>query len=183
MLSSTQLPYIRDKEPTPQNIRALVDTFYARVRDDGLLGPIFERELAGRWDAHLATLANFWSSLVLGTKTYRGHVQRAHQPLTGIEPAHFNRWLTLFLQTVEARYTPAAARRFMEPALRIAHSLQLSHFGWEYRIPAEQQAILDHLSLPVSRHAQVQDAQSSTVDTGNSTVAHTSKQPAIKPDA
>ncbi|AIP49531.1 hypothetical protein DR56_2624 [Burkholderia pseudomallei MSHR5858] len=31
----------------------------------------------------------------------------------------------------------------MEPALRIAQSLQLSRFGWDYRIPAEQQAILD----------------------------------------
>ena len=34
----------------------------------------------------------------------------------------------------------------MEPALRIAQSLQLSRFGWDYQIPAEQQALLDRVA-------------------------------------
>ena len=70
---------------------------------------------------------------MLGAKQYLGNVQRAHQPLPGIEPKHFSHWLYLFLDTVESRYEPAAAVRFMEPALRIAQSLQLSRFGWDYR--------------------------------------------------
>ena len=94
---------------------------------------MFDAKLAGRWDDHLPKMVTFWSSLVLGTKGYRGNVQQAHQPLDGIEPAHFSRWLSLFLKTVEARYAPPAAIRFMEPALRIAQSLQLSRFGWDYR--------------------------------------------------
>ncbi|AJX33173.1 group III truncated hemoglobin [Burkholderia oklahomensis] len=142
-ISAVAAAATRAAEPTPENIRALVDAFYERVRDDALLGPVFERKLAGRWDEHLPKMGEFWSSLVLGTKGYRGNVQAAHQPLDGLEPAHFSRWLALFLKTVEARYEPAAAVRFMEPALRIAQSLQLSRFGWDYRIPAEQQAILD----------------------------------------
>ncbi|KGS22604.1 Globin [Burkholderia pseudomallei] len=141
--SSAAAKPARDAEPTPENIRALVDAFYDRVRDDALLGPVFESKLAGRWDQHLPKMGEFWSSLVLGTKSYRGNVQAAHQPLDGLEPVHFSRWLALFLKTVEARYEPAAAVRFMEPALRIAQSLQLSRFGWDYRIPAEQQVILD----------------------------------------
>ncbi|WP_448167053.1 group III truncated hemoglobin [Burkholderia ambifaria] len=133
----------RDAEPTEDNIRDLVYAFYDRVRADPLLGPVFDAKLEGRWDDHLPKMASFWSSLVLGTKGYRGNVQQAHQPLDGIEPAHFNRWLSLFLKTVEGRYTPPAAIRFMEPALRIAQSLQLSRFGWDYQIPPEQQALLD----------------------------------------
>jgi hemoglobin len=138
------------KAPTPDedNIRALVHTFYERVRDDALLGPVFDSKLAGRWDPHLEKMVAFWTSLVLGTKTYRGNVQAAHQPLDGVAPAHFSRWLALFLNTVEARYAPAAAVRFMEPALRIAQSLQLSRFGWDYQIPPEQQAILDLIAPP-----------------------------------
>ncbi|WP_250451697.1 group III truncated hemoglobin [Caballeronia sp. ATUFL_M2_KS44] len=132
----------REREPTETNVRALVEAFYRRVDDDPLLGPIFARELTGRWDEHLAKMTTFWSSLVLGSKQYRGNVQEAHRPLEGIEPRHFARWLSLFLNTVEARYEPAAAVQFMEPALRIAHSLQLSKFGWDYRIPAEQEALL-----------------------------------------
>jgi hemoglobin len=135
----------REREPTEANVRALVEAFYRQVDEDALLGPIFARELEGRWDEHLAKMTGFWTSLVLGSKQYRGNVQEAHRPLAGIEPRHFARWLALFLNMVETRYEPAAAVQFMEPALRIAHSLQLSKFGWDYRIPAEQQALLDAL--------------------------------------
>ncbi|NIF43419.1 group III truncated hemoglobin [Burkholderia sp. Tr-862] len=136
----------RDAEPTEDNIRDLVYAFYDRVRADPLLGPVFDAKLNGRWDDHLPKMVSFWSSLVLGTKGYRGNVQQAHQPLDGIAPAHFSRWLSLFLKTVEGRYTPPAAIRFMEPALRIAQSLQLSRFGWDYQIPPEQQALLDAIA-------------------------------------
>jgi hemoglobin len=136
----------RYAEATEANIRVLVYAFYDRVRADPLLGPIFDAALAGRWDAHLPKMCAFWSSLVLGAKQYRGNVQQAHAPLAGIEPRHFSRWLNLFLDTVEERYEPAAAIPFMGPALRIAQSLQLSRFGWDYAIPAEQQALIDQLA-------------------------------------
>ncbi|HTH61754.1 MAG TPA: group III truncated hemoglobin [Paraburkholderia sp.] len=141
----------RHAEPTDANIRELVYAFYDRVRDDALLGPVFEAKLAGRWDDHLPKMCRFWSSLVLGSKTYRGNVQQAHQPLDGLEPRHFSQWLYLFLDTVERRFQPAAALRFMEPALRIAQSLQLSQFGWDFTIPAEQQALLAQIAP--RRHA------------------------------
>jgi hemoglobin len=141
----------RQTEPTEDNIRELVYAFYDRVRADPLLGPVFEQKLAGRWDEHLPKMCTFWASLVLGAKQYRGNVQQAHQPLPGIEPQHFSHWLYLFLDTVESRYEPAAAVRFMEPALRIAQSLQLSRFGWDYTIPAEQQALLDRVAPPRRR--------------------------------
>jgi len=136
----------RHAEPTEANIRELVYAFYDRVRADALLGPVFDAKLAGRWDDHLPKMCRFWSSLVLGTKTYQGNVQQVHQPLDGIEPQHFSRWLYLFLDTVEKRFQPAAAVRFMEPALRIAQSLQLSRFGWDFAIPPEQQALLDRIA-------------------------------------
>ncbi|MFM0644471.1 group III truncated hemoglobin [Paraburkholderia bryophila] len=136
----------RAAEPTEANVRELVYAFYDRVRADALLGPVFDASLAGRWDEHLPKMCLFWGSLVLGAKQYRGNVQQAHQPLEGVEPQHFSRWLYLFLDTVESRYEPAAAIRFMEPALRIAQSLQLSRFGWDYRIPAEQQALLKRVA-------------------------------------
>ncbi|WP_153100418.1 group III truncated hemoglobin [Paraburkholderia hayleyella] len=147
----------RHAEPTEANIRELVYAFYDRVRADPLLGPVFEQTLAGRWDAHLPKMCAFWTSLVLGSKQYRGNVQQVHQPLSGIEPQHFSQWLFLFLATVESRYEPAAAVRFMEPALRIAQSLQLSRFGWNYVIPEEQKALLAHIA-PRERSPEHQQA-------------------------
>ncbi|MDR5750863.1 MULTISPECIES: group III truncated hemoglobin [unclassified Caballeronia] len=140
--TDTADPSPRHTQADETNIRALVEAFYRRVDDDPLLGPIFSRELTGRWDDHLAKMTTFWSSLVLGSKQYRGNVQEAHRPLGDIEPQHFARWLSLFLDTVESRYEPAAAVLFMEPALRIAQSLQLSKFGWDYRIPDAQVDLL-----------------------------------------
>lgn len=136
----------RDSEPTEANIRELVYAFYDRVRADALLGPVFDAVLHGRWDEHLPKMCLFWGSLVLGDKRYRGNVQQAHQPIEGLEPRHFSRWLHLFLDTVCDRYEPAAAVRFMEPALRIAQSLQLSRYGWDYKVPPEQQALLDRIA-------------------------------------
>jgi hemoglobin len=148
----------RHAEPSDANIRELVYAFYDRVRADPLLGPVFEQKLAGRWDEHLPKMCTFWASLVLGAKQYRGNVQQAHQPLPGIEPQHFSHWLYLFLDTVESRYEPAAAIRFMEPALRIAQSLQLSRFGWDYTIPAEQQALLERVAPRRRESGEHEDA-------------------------
>ena len=147
----------RYSEPTEENIRELVDVFYQRVRADEILGPVFNLALAGRWQTHLPKMGAFWSSIVLGVKQYRGNVLQAHQSLDKLEPQHFSAWLSLFLNTVETRYEPAAAVRFMEPALRIAQSLQLDRFGWNYTIPPAQQAILEHIApkrpeRPAHRH-------------------------------
>jgi hemoglobin len=136
----------RETAPTEANIRELVYAFYDRVRADALLGPVFDAVLHGRWDEHLPKMCLFWGALVLGDKRYRGNVQSAHQPIEGLEPGHFSRWLHLFLDTVCDRYEPAAAVRFMEPALRIAQSLQLSRFGWDYEVPPEQQALLERIA-------------------------------------
>src|ERR1700743_826142 len=155
---------VRQSEPSEANIRELVYAFYDRVRADTLLGPVFEQKIAGRWDEHLPKMCLFWGSLVLGSKQYRGNVQQTHQPLEGLEPRHFSRWLYRFLDTVEARYEPAAAVRFMEPALRIAQSLQLSKFGWDYEIPAEQKDLLERAGPKRQRkdddaaHTQAADA-------------------------
>jgi len=46
-------------------IRHLVDAFYAKVRVDPELAPIFERAILGNWDSHLATMYDFWSSVML----------------------------------------------------------------------------------------------------------------------
>lgn len=150
------LPH-RFAEPDETNIRALVEEFYKHVDDDDLLGPIFARELTGRWNGHLEKMTRFWSSLVLSSKTYKGNVQEAHRSVfADIEPRHFARWITLFLDTVQSRYEPAAAVQFMEPALRVAQALQLSAFGWDYRIPAAQLDLL--ASLKKLRTGPVADA-------------------------
>ena len=99
------LPDVR----TEADIRQLVDTFYARVSADALLSPVFNDLAQVNWDAHLPTMYDFWSSVLLGTSRYKGRPFAKHFPLP-IGAAHFQRWLALFQASVDALFTgPKAA--------------------------------------------------------------------------
>jgi hemoglobin len=104
-------------------IERLVRTFYASARHDPLLGPIFERHVRD-WDAHLARMCDFRSSVALMSGRYHGQPMAAHLPLP-IGTPHFNRWLELFVQAAQAVCPPPAAAHFIERAHRIADSLEL----------------------------------------------------------
>lgn len=105
-------------------IERLVHAFYGRVRADPLLGPIFEERVGHRWNAHLAAMVDFWSSVALTTGRYSGKPHAAHQPLN-LTPEHFERWLALFKLTVGDLCEGAPAAFFLDRANRIAESLQI----------------------------------------------------------
>jgi hemoglobin len=109
-------------------IRALVHGFYARVREDDEIGPIFDRVIGEEWDAHLARMCDFWSSVMLLTGRYKGNPMLAHMRLKTIRPKHFERWLTLFRGTARDLCAPDIAELFILRAENIARSLQLGLF-------------------------------------------------------
>lgn len=104
-------------------IAAVVDDFYARVRADGMLGPIFDAAVHD-WPSHLERLRMFWSSVTLMTGDYKGHPMQAHFRLPPLSDEHFQRWLGLFQETVDALCTPEQAEVFMIRARRIADSFR-----------------------------------------------------------
>jgi len=105
-------------------IRTLVHTFYARVRRDALLGPIFNAKIAD-WDEHLEKLCSFWSSVTLMSGLYKGTPMQAHAALPEIKSRHFDHWLSLFRATARETCPPAAADLFIDRAERIAQSLEM----------------------------------------------------------
>lgn len=110
---------------TEAMIHEVVHAFYARVRVDPALGPIFNRAIGDGWDAHLAKLCDFWSSVLLMTGRFKGSPMAAHSRLADIRPTHFARWLHLFEQTAEQICPPEAAALFVARSQMIARSLQL----------------------------------------------------------
>ena len=105
-------------------IDRLVETFYGKVRDDALIGPVFAARVED-WAPHLAQMKLFWSSVALSTGVYQGRPMPKHLPLP-IDATHFDRWLALFEATTREICPPVAAAHFMERARRIAESLELS---------------------------------------------------------
>lgn len=113
---------------TDANLAYLVDAFYARVRADEALGPIFNDAIHD-WPEHLDKLAAFWSSVMLTSGRYKGqpvpaHVKHKHR----ITPALFDRWLALWAVTTGEIMEPEAAAALQDRAARIAQSLQLAMF-------------------------------------------------------
>jgi len=122
-------------------VATLVHAFYARVRADAQLGPIFARVIGEDWDAHLAKMCDFWSSVMLLTGRYKGNPMVAHMRLKMIRPAHFERWLTLFRQTARTVCSPEIAALFIGRAENIARSLQTAMFFRPQEGPPGRQAV------------------------------------------
>ena len=107
-------------------IAKLVDRFYATVRQDALIGPVFEARVKD-WDAHLTKLMAFWSSVVLKSGRYRGSPMPVHVAIDEISGNHFARWLQLFAETARDVCPPAAAALFIDRSQRIAEIAAIGH--------------------------------------------------------
>jgi hemoglobin len=112
---------------TEAMIERLVHGFYAKVRTDALLAPVFEARIRD-WEPHLAQMCAFWSSVALMSGRYHGTPMVKHLPLP-VDAAHFDRWLALFEQAAREICPPHAAAHFVERARRIAASLELGIAG------------------------------------------------------
>ena len=113
--------------PDPQlcseeEIAELVRRFYARVRRDAQLGPIFNGRVHD-WHAHQAKLCDFWSSALRGTRRFRGTPMPVHAALPGLTAELFRHWLQLFDATLATVPNAALRARAGELAHRIADSL------------------------------------------------------------
>ncbi|MDI7861841.1 group III truncated hemoglobin [Rhizobiaceae bacterium n13] len=108
-------------------IRRVVHLFYGKIRNDDLLGPVFHARIPQEnWGEHLEKMCDFWSSSFLRTDRYGGRPLPPHLAIGELSDAHFERWLNLFRETVDATCSPDSARGFYDLARRIAHSFRLA---------------------------------------------------------
>lgn len=104
-----------------EDIELLVNDFYAKVRQDAFIGPVFNDVAKVNWDEHLPKITNFWCDLILGEDSYHGRPFPPHIPLN-LEVAHFERWLSLFVQTVDEHFVGIKADEIKNRALNIARN-------------------------------------------------------------
>lgn len=108
----------------------LVDTFYAEVRRDALLGPVFADAIPdGAWDHHKERMVSFWSTAMLGAREFRGNVFGKHQAMPQLTPEHFARWLALFDARAHALFAREDAEALLDAARGMARGLQIGLFG------------------------------------------------------
>ena len=101
----------------------LVETFYGKIREDDLLGPIFAERIAD-WPVHLARMKAFWRSVLHNSGEFSGNPMLKHLAIPGLELRHFAHWLDLFYATLrETEGHPQATALVGGRARMIADSL------------------------------------------------------------
>ena len=110
------------------DIKLLVDTFYDNVRQDKLIGPIFDKVIEDRWPEHLEKMYRFWQTVLLEEHTYQGSPFAPHAKLP-IELEHFERWIGIFIKTVDQLFTGDKAE---EAKMRATKMAQMFHHKIQY---------------------------------------------------
>ena len=125
------------KIETREEVSLLVRTFYAKVRKDELLGPIFNGIITD-WETHLELLTDFWETNLFFNRKYFGNPMHAHVEVdkkvnNTISEMHFGTWINLWVQTIDDLFDPnderaqiAIGRRCPRLQLPI-HQQHISH--------------------------------------------------------
>jgi len=111
-----------------EQLKEIVDQFYAKVREDQLIGPIFNDIAQVDWATHTEKIYHFWDALLFGSDNYRGRPFPPHIPLN-LKVEHFERWLKLFCETVDSSFEGQKADEIKMRALNIGrnflHNIEL----------------------------------------------------------
>lgn len=112
------------------DVSLLVNTFYAKIRKDDFLGPIFNAHVAN-WSEHLEKLTDFWESNLFRVSKFSGNPPAAHQRVDnaegyGITQEHFGHWLQLWFETINELFEGERATRAKDLARRMSTHLFLA---------------------------------------------------------
>lgn len=113
---------------TLDDIKLLVNTFYEKVQNDDLIGPVFNEKMIGRWPEHLEKMHRFWQTLLLEEHTYSGSPFPPHKHLP-VNQSHFDRWMEIFTKTVDSLFIGKLAE---EAKIRAANMAYMFNYKIEY---------------------------------------------------
>ena len=107
-----------------EEIRRVMESFYAKVRAHPELGPVFANHVGttdAQWQTHITKIEGFWRSALLRDQdAYSGNPMAVHVTAPDIEIYHFAPWLVLFEETLEEELSAESAAAWSGMAHRIA---------------------------------------------------------------
>jgi len=124
---------IRDRA----DIERLTRAFYGKALTDTMIGYLFTDVAQLDLEAHLPDITDFWETILLGGEAYRGGAFAVHAHLHAKSPlrgGHFNRWLTLWTETVDELFEGERAEEAKRHAQRVASAFHRRLQG----VPVEQ---------------------------------------------
>ena len=85
--------------------------------------------IGAHWETHLERMVEFWCTMMLDTRSFSGSVFGTHMQLKGVEPLHFERWMSLWYRHTAAGFEAADRKQLREKAEMIGRSLFLGFFS------------------------------------------------------
>lgn len=113
---------------TGKQIDQVMTVFYAAVRRDETLGPIFSGHIgtdAGIWRDHEAKIGRFWRGAILFERGYEGNPMQAHMQAGDVRVEHFDIWLELFDASLNKVLPTTTAAQWSALAHRIGRGLRM----------------------------------------------------------
>ena len=122
---------MRDIE-TRKDIDELIAAFYDKAMHDELIGYIFTDVARIDLEHHLPVIADFWEMMLFGTLNFQAKYGRSpmqvHQALNekeNLKTEHFGRWVKLFCETVDEKFSGATATLAKVRAFSIAETMRI----------------------------------------------------------
>jgi hemoglobin len=117
-----------------EDVFLLVSTFYAKIKKDEFIGPIFLKAIPNEdWDNHLEKLTDFWETNLFFAKKYKGNPMQVHKQLDvennfTITQKHFGKWLELWITTLDELFVGEKVLKAKNSARSISFLLFLKMF-------------------------------------------------------
>ena len=105
-----------------EGLSRLLRHFYADVRQDPLIGPIFNAQIKDS-KHHLEIIASFWETIIGGPSSYSRPMPMKHLTLR-LREEDFERWLFLWQANCRAQLSSDVAKEMIDLANHIAHRLR-----------------------------------------------------------
>lgn len=102
------------------DIVSLLNAFYDKAQKDEIIGDKFNLLNMAE---HTQIIADFWDGILFGTNGYRGDAFGKHLDLK-LVAKDFERWITLFNQTIDINYSGPIADEAKHRAGTIAQVFQ-----------------------------------------------------------
>ena len=112
----------------PEAIELMAEKFYGRIKSDPQLSRIFFEVGEVDLDKHLPHIKRYWGKLLLADPSYNRHTMNIHRALhekANLGLSDFERWLALFVETIDDSFSGPLAQRAKNLASNIAGNMSL----------------------------------------------------------
>jgi hemoglobin len=117
---------------TRADLEGMLRAFYEKAFADETIGHFFTQVVPLNLDTHIPVITDFWEAIIFNKHSYKKNVMVVHQHihhLSRIKKEHLDRWVQIFIGTVDELFEGDKATLIKQRATSIATimDIKLNH--------------------------------------------------------